>query len=224
MISLSVHLPMDAFYQSFYHQPLRAPHAFLRLCLCFGFAQVAPRSVALTPAWRRMVWGLSRSLSYILITALWISVAATHTGTHTQEHTHRNIFLQPGKDISTVEAVKILFNLCFQTAVKINSSLAAPPVIKPAVFISLGSPCIKNVPLDIKSPPHLPPSFASASPLPAQFVSWSDCLPLPPPQWHLAILICMYMPSLCGPRAGEIDQQCRVLLHVSRKEWLRHTP
>lgn len=74
----------------------------------------------------------------------------------------------------------------------------------------------------ISSPPHLPHPFASASPLPAQFVSWSDCLPLPPPQWHLAILICMYMPSLCGPWAGQIDQQCRVLLHVSRKQWLPH--
>lgn len=27
------------------------------------------------------------------------------------------------------------------------------------------------------------------------------------PQWHLTILICMYMPSLCGRRAAEIDQQ-----------------
>lgn len=27
------------------------------------------------------------------------------------------------------------------------------------------------------------------------------------PQWHLTILICMYMPSLCGQRAAEIDQQ-----------------
>lgn len=31
----------------------------------------------------------------------------------------------------------------------------------------------------------------------------------------------MYMPSLCGLWAGEIDQQCRVLLHVSRKAGYR---
>ncbi len=39
------------------------------------------------------------------------------------------------------------------------------------------------------------------------FVRWSDCFSLPPPQWYLAILICIYMPLLCGRRAAEIDQQ-----------------
>lgn len=38
-------------------------------------------------------------------------------------------------------------------------------------------------------------------------VRWSDCFLLPHPQWYLAILICMYMPLLCGRRATEIDQQ-----------------
>lgn len=45
---------------------------------------------------------------------------------------------------------------------KINSALAATPVIKPAVFISLGSPGIKYFPPDIE-PPHLTPSSLSPS-------------------------------------------------------------
>lgn len=38
-----------------------------------------------------------------------------------------------------------------------------------------------------------------------------------PLQWHLALLICIYMPLLCGLWAAEIDQQFPGLLHISLK-------
>ncbi|CAB1433631.1 unnamed protein product [Pleuronectes platessa] len=56
------------------------------------------------------------------------------------------------------------------------------------------------------SPPPPPPSCPPPSLLP-------NCIPLPAQFWHLAILICMYMPSLCGPWASEIDQQCHAVCY-----------
>lgn len=62
-----------------------------------------------------MVSGLSRSLSYILITGSLSLLALPHT--HTQEHTLNFFFFllsSLGKMISTVDDVMLLFNLYFK--------------------------------------------------------------------------------------------------------------
>lgn len=43
------------------------------------------------------------------------------------------------------------------------------------------------------------------------------------PQWHLTILICMYMPSLCGRWAAEIDQQCSGMFYYMSVRDRDHT-
>lgn len=198
MISLSVHLPMDTFWQSI------SPVASSRFLLFFRRVCVWD-----LPKWPpdRLTWppGSTENGSGSQLQPL---IHFNQASVFMLLPPHTETPNKPQPDQPSSDAL-VLFNLRSSTIGKINPSLMAPPVINPVVFISHGSVCIKDIPLDIRSP-----SFCSSS---QQFVSWCDRLPLSPPQWHLALLICIYMPSLCGLWAAEIDQQFPGLLHTSLK-------
>lgn len=164
MISLSVHLPMDTFWQSILAAASSRFLPFFR-CVCVWDLPKWPQISWPDPRPDRewfWVWE-SCSLSYILISLLFLFYCCHTQKCQTNQNLISPVVLRP----------PVLFNLHSSTIGKINPSLVVPPVINPVVFISHGSFCIKHIPLDISSA-----IFCSSS---QQFVSWCDRLPLSPP-------------------------------------------